>query len=449
MTPSLTQAFGLFFQAHPWHGVSPGDQSPDIVTSYIEMVPTDAVKYEVDKATGILKLDRPQRFSSQPPSLYGFIPRTFCNTKVGQRCSERVGRPGIQGDGDPMDICVLTEKPIQHGAILIEAIPIGGLRMIDGSQADDKIIAVLKGDSVYGGWKDVAHVPTQLIDRLRHYFLTYKLAQPGSTDVAPQSAIAGAGCQAAVPDLWKASTMGDLARVTKLIDAGADINAPDPGFGVTPRVAMISYSNFGSVRHPDVARVQAALELVRARRPELEIDGEMQPEMALDEARRGETYPFSTLTRNANTLVFDRLAAGNAARSLALTDDERAQVATWGLMTAKPVLYCCNVGEEDLPDGNQWTELVKARAANEQAGVVVDYVTTTPLKFRQWNGYSPEPDKKYLTSIGRPMIPDQWHVEASTETAAPGIAVFTRSEDRPPPAIDVLKPYGIGTIETI
>jgi inorganic pyrophosphatase len=174
MTPSLTQAFGLFFQAHPWHGVSPGEQSPDIVTSYIEMVPTDAVKYEVDKATGILKLDRPQRFSSQPPSLYGFIPRTYCHTKVGARCSERVGRPGIQGDGDPMDICVLTEKPIQHGAILIEAIPIGGLRMIDGRQADDKIIAVLKGDSVYGGWKDVADVPPGLIDRLRHYFLTYK-----------------------------------------------------------------------------------------------------------------------------------------------------------------------------------------------------------------------------------------------------------------------------------
>lgn len=174
MTPSLTQAFGLFFQAHPWHGVSPGEKSPEIVTSYIEMVPTDAVKYEVDKATGILKLDRPQRYSSQPPSLYGFIPRTFCNTKVGQRCSERVKRPGIIGDGDPMDICVLTEKPIQHGAILIEATPIGGLRMIDGSQADDKIIAVLKGDSVYGSWKDVSDVPTQLIDRLRHYFLTYK-----------------------------------------------------------------------------------------------------------------------------------------------------------------------------------------------------------------------------------------------------------------------------------
>ncbi len=174
MTPSLTQALGLFFQAHPWHGVSPGEKSPDIVTCYIEMVPTDAVKYEVDKATGILKLDRPQRFSNQPPSLYGFIPRTLCDARVGERCGPRLGRTGIKGDGDPIDICVLTEKPIQHGAVLVEAIPIGGMRMLDGKQADDKIIAVLKGDSVYGGWKDLKDVPQPLIDRLRHYFLTYK-----------------------------------------------------------------------------------------------------------------------------------------------------------------------------------------------------------------------------------------------------------------------------------
>lgn len=173
-TPSLTQALGLFFQAHPWHGVSPGEKSPEIVTCYIEMVPTDAMKYEVDKATGILKLDRPQRYSNQPPSLYGFIPRTFCDKNVGERCSQRLGRTGIVGDGDPIDICVLTEKPIQHGAVLVEAVPIGGLRMIDGNQADDKIIAVLKGDSVYGQWKDIKDVPQPLIDRLRHYFLTYK-----------------------------------------------------------------------------------------------------------------------------------------------------------------------------------------------------------------------------------------------------------------------------------
>lgn len=171
---TLTQAFGQFFQAHPWHGVSPGEQAPDILTCYIEIVPTDAVKYEVDKATGILKVDRPQRFSNVVPCLYGFVPRSYCNAKVGARCMERTGKQGIDGDGDPMDICVLTEKPITHGSVLVEALPIGGLRMIDGNQADDKIIAVLKGDSVYGNWKDIAQVPPQLIDRLRHYFLTYK-----------------------------------------------------------------------------------------------------------------------------------------------------------------------------------------------------------------------------------------------------------------------------------
>lgn len=173
-TPSLPQALGLFFQAHPWHGVSPGPNAPDQCVSYIEMVPTDAVKYEVDKATGILKLDRPQRYSNQPPCLYGFIPRTFCDMRVGERCSQRLGRTGIIGDGDPIDICVLTEKPIQHGAVLVDAVPIGGLRMIDGNQADDKIIAVLKGDSVYGAWKDLKDIPSSLVDRLRHYFLTYK-----------------------------------------------------------------------------------------------------------------------------------------------------------------------------------------------------------------------------------------------------------------------------------
>lgn len=174
MTPTLTQALGLFFQAHPWHGVSPGERCPDVVHCYVEMVPTDTMKYEVDKATGILRIDRPQRYSNQPPSLYGFIPRTFCDERVGRRCSERTQIPNVVGDGDPMDVCVLTEKPIQHGALLVEAVPIGGFRMIDGSQADDKIIAVLSGDSVYGHWRDILDVPTSLVDRLRHYFLTYK-----------------------------------------------------------------------------------------------------------------------------------------------------------------------------------------------------------------------------------------------------------------------------------
>ena len=109
-----------------------------------------------------------------PPTLYGFIPRTYCAERVAARCSERLNRPGIKGDGDPLDVCVLTEKPITHGNLLVPAVPIGGLRMLDGLEADDKIIAVLKGDNVYGAYKDIADAPPALIDRLRHYFLTYK-----------------------------------------------------------------------------------------------------------------------------------------------------------------------------------------------------------------------------------------------------------------------------------
>jgi malate dehydrogenase (oxaloacetate-decarboxylating)(NADP+) len=98
-----------------------------------------------------------------------------------------------------------------------------------------------------------------------------------------------------------------LANITiQMADACA-------GLGVVPRVAMISYSNFGSVHHPEVSKMQQALALVRQARPDLEIDGEMQPEMALEAERRAQYYPFTKLTRTANVLVFGSLAAGNAA----------------------------------------------------------------------------------------------------------------------------------------
>jgi inorganic pyrophosphatase len=162
------------FQAHPWHGVSPGDDAPHTVTAYIEIVPTDAVKYELDKETGILRLDRPQQFSSQCPTPYGFIPRTFCGAQVAKRAAERTSLKDIQGDGDPLDICVLTEKVITSGNLLVRAVPIGGLRMIDGSEADDKIISVLESDLAYGEIQHLAQSPRAMVDRLKHYFLTYK-----------------------------------------------------------------------------------------------------------------------------------------------------------------------------------------------------------------------------------------------------------------------------------
>ncbi len=171
---ALNKLLSLLFQAHPWHGVTAGAEAPRVVNAYIEIVPTDAVKYELDKPSGHLKVDRPQRFSSFPPTLYGFIPQSFCGESVGRLCEERTGRTGVRGDGDPMDICVLTEKPVTHGNIFIRARPVGGLRMIDGNEADDKIIAVLDSDVAFGHIESIAQVPTGLVDRLRHYFLTYK-----------------------------------------------------------------------------------------------------------------------------------------------------------------------------------------------------------------------------------------------------------------------------------
>ncbi|HQN98027.1 MAG TPA: inorganic pyrophosphatase [Bacteroidales bacterium] len=171
---SLMELMGLRYKSHPWHGVEIGEKAPEIVTAYIEMVPTDTVKYEVDKATGYLRIDRPQRYSSMVPALYGFIPQTFCGDEVAALSLMKTGRENIQGDGDPLDICILTEKVISHGDILVSAIPIGGLRMIDNSNADDKIIAVLENDLIYGDFKNIEDLPTLVIERIKHYFLTYK-----------------------------------------------------------------------------------------------------------------------------------------------------------------------------------------------------------------------------------------------------------------------------------
>lgn len=170
----------VLHRLHPWHGLSAGDKAPEVVNCYIEMVPTDTVKYELDKSTGILKVDRPQKFSSLCPTLYGFIPQTYCGPLVAKHCIEKTGQIHIVGDEDPMDICVLTEKAIPRGDIMLRACPLGGFRFIDGDQADDKIIAVLVEDFIYEKFKDVSECPESIIERLRHYFLTYKVA-PGSS----------------------------------------------------------------------------------------------------------------------------------------------------------------------------------------------------------------------------------------------------------------------------
>jgi inorganic pyrophosphatase len=175
------QRLGVLFRAHPWHGVPIGTDAPRIVTAYIEIVPTDTVKYEMEKGSGFVKTDRPQQFSNVCPTLYGFIPQTLCAARVGALCAERTGRANITGDGDPLDICVLTEKSIPRGDILVSAIPIGGLRTLDNNAADDKIIAAMQHDAVYGRWENITVCPSSVIERLKHYFLTYKDAPDTTT----------------------------------------------------------------------------------------------------------------------------------------------------------------------------------------------------------------------------------------------------------------------------
>jgi len=163
------------YKAHPWHGISAGEKAPSTVTAFIEIVPSDTVKYEIDKETGYLKIDRPQKFSNTIPALYGFIPRTYCGDKVAEYARDNSdGVKVSRGDQDPLDICVLSERNVSHGNIILPAIPVGGFRMIDNGEADDKIIAVMKGDAFYMQWNDVTDCPESYIDRLRHYFLTYK-----------------------------------------------------------------------------------------------------------------------------------------------------------------------------------------------------------------------------------------------------------------------------------
>lgn len=171
------------FRPHPWHGLEAGDSVPDVVNAFVEITPFDLVKYEVDKVSGYLRVDRPQRTSSQPPALYGFIPRTLCADAV-----HRLSPGSKKGDGDPLDICIISERPITKSEVIVRARPIGGLQMNDGGEADDKIIAVLQNDHVWGKVRELHDLPSVLLERIRHYFETYKII-PGRE---PSTRIVGA-----------------------------------------------------------------------------------------------------------------------------------------------------------------------------------------------------------------------------------------------------------------
>jgi inorganic pyrophosphatase len=158
------------WRPHPWHGLKPGEKAPQIVNAYIELTPFDLVKFEIDKVTGYLRADRPQRSSSQPPTLYGFVPQTYCGPRV---CE--LSPKAKRGDGDPIDICVLSERPINRAEVILPARVVGGLQAIDNDEADDKIIAILTTDSIWGDISEVSELPKALISRMMHYFSTYKM----------------------------------------------------------------------------------------------------------------------------------------------------------------------------------------------------------------------------------------------------------------------------------
>ncbi|HTQ05122.1 MAG TPA: inorganic pyrophosphatase [Polyangiaceae bacterium] len=158
------------FRPHPWHGLDVGSDVPRVVNAYIELTPFDTVKYEVDKTTGYLRVDRPHRGSAQSPTLYGFIPRTYSAARVAALSPTAAG-----ADGDPLDVCVISERPITRAEILISARVIGGIQMIDGGEADDKIVAVLHNDPYFDSVDDLSKLPKALVDRMIHYFTTYKL----------------------------------------------------------------------------------------------------------------------------------------------------------------------------------------------------------------------------------------------------------------------------------
>lgn len=173
------------WRPHPWHGLEVGPDPPRIVHAFIEITPFDLIKYEVDKTTGYIRVDRPQRTSSLPPSLYGFIPRTFCAERV-----KALSGVAERGDGDPLDICVLSERPISKSEVIVNARVIGGIHMIDHGEADDKIVAVLQNDPLWGASEDIRGIPEILVERLRHYFATYKLI-PGAPDSVSIEAVYG------------------------------------------------------------------------------------------------------------------------------------------------------------------------------------------------------------------------------------------------------------------
>ena len=143
---------------HPWHQVSPGDNVPEGVNAIIEIPKGSKAKYEIDKETGLIALDRVLHTAQVYPFDYGFVPQTLWD------------------DGDALDVIVLTTQPLLPG-ILVHARPIGVLPMIDGGDKDEKVLAVPVSDPRFAQYKDITDVNPHTLKEISHFFLTYKQLQ--------------------------------------------------------------------------------------------------------------------------------------------------------------------------------------------------------------------------------------------------------------------------------
>ncbi len=140
---------------NPWHDASPGDAFPEIVNGIVEISKGSRAKYELDKESGLLRLDRVLYSSVYYPANYGFIPKSYCE------------------DGDPLDILILSQIDIQP-LCLVPAKVIGVMRMLDNNEADDKIIAVAAGDPSVNHIEDISALPPHFISEMRNFFEDYK-----------------------------------------------------------------------------------------------------------------------------------------------------------------------------------------------------------------------------------------------------------------------------------
>ena len=141
-----------------WHDVDIGDKAPSVVHAIIEIPKDSHIKYEIDKDTGMLKLDRFLYSAAHYPGDYGFVPRTLWD------------------DGDALDIIVITHRPV-YPMTLASVRVIGVIRMIDGDDKDDKVIAVYDKDPRYEEFKDIKDVPQHILKELVNFFERYKELQ--------------------------------------------------------------------------------------------------------------------------------------------------------------------------------------------------------------------------------------------------------------------------------